>query len=32
MTMVIDTLRMPRVVKTKGLIPNNITITEHIQG
>ena len=32
MTMVIDRLRMPQVVKAKGLIPTTITTIEHIQG
>ena len=32
MTMVIDRLRMPQVVKRKGLLPTTITTTEHIQG
>ena len=29
--MVIDMLRMPQVVKRKGLLPTTITTTEHIQ-
>ena len=32
MVKVIDRLRMPQVVKQKGNISNDITITEHIQG
>ena len=32
MTMVIDRLRIPQVVKRKGLLPTTITTTEHIQG
>ena len=32
MTMVIDKLRMPQVVKMEGLISNTITIINHIQG
>ena len=32
MTMVIDRLRMPQVVKRKGLLPTTITTAEHIQG
>ena len=32
MTMVIDRLRIPQVVKRKRLLPTTITTTEHIQG